>query len=258
LRQWLTIGGAVCVCALSGRAEAQRRPERYWIDADAAVAIAAGDVVMRTEVPRPVEPAAFEARVELPRSAAVDFGGGVLITPRFGVGLSVGGTVHEHRAALTARLPHPFFANAYAEDSDETDRQMQRIERTVSLQAMAVVAQPGPWRVRVFGGPTFFRIEQDAVREIFYNHFYFVRQPINGVDLTGVELTRVSGTGWGAHAGADASFFVTRFLGAGAFARFTRGSVDMENTLATGVGRRDRVSVTAGGVDVGAGVRLRF
>ena len=117
---------------------------------------------------------------------------------------------------------------------------------------------PGPWRVRVFGGPTFFRIEQDAVREIFYNHFYFVRQPINGVDLTGVELTRVSGTGWGVHAGADASFFFTRILGAGAFARFSRGRVEMENTLATGFGRRDRVSVTAGGVDAGAGVRLRF
>lgn len=258
MRQWLTIGGAVCVCALAGRAEAQRRPERIWIDVDVAAATAPENVTMQAEVARPVEPALFEARYALPRSAAFDFGGGFMVTPRVGVGVTVGGTVHEHSAELTARLPHPFFANSYASDSDETERQMQRIERSLSLQAMAVVAQPGPWRLRVFGGPTFFRIEQDAVREIFYNHFYFVRQPISGIELTGVDLTRVSGTGWGVHGGADASVFFTRILGVGAFARFSRGTVDMENTLATGLDQLERVSVRAGGVDAGVGVRLKF
>jgi hypothetical protein len=258
VRQLLTIGGAVCVCALAGRAEAQRRPDRFWIDADVAVAVAAGDVTMQAEVARPVEPATFVARYELPRSAAFDVGGGVMLTPRWGLGVSAGGTVHEHSAELTANIPHPFFPGTYATDTDETERLMQRIERSLSLQAVAVVARPGPWRVRVFGGPTFFRIEQDVVREIFYNHFYFVRQPTNGVELTGVDLTRVSGTGWGFHGGADASVFVTRFLGVGAFARVSRGTVDMENTLATGLDQRERVAVKAGGVDVGAGIRLRF
>jgi hypothetical protein len=190
------------VCALAGRADAQRRPARIWIDVDVASAAAPEDATMQAEVARPVEPARFEARYQLPRSTALDFGGGVMLTPRWGIGLRAGGTVHEHSAELTVSVPHPFFPNSYAIDTDETERQMQRIERSLSLQATAVVAQPGPWRVRVFGGPTFFRIEQDTVREVFYNHIYFVRQPLNAIELTGVDLTRVTGTGWGGTAGS--------------------------------------------------------
>jgi hypothetical protein len=44
----------------------------------------------------------------------------------------------------------------------------------------------------------------------------------------------------------------------GGFAKFSRGSVDLENTLGTAIGEDDVVSVKAGGFQVGGGLRLKF
>jgi hypothetical protein len=258
VRQWVAIGVALGVCALASRAEAQQPFERVWIDVDAAVAKAPEDAVMRATIAQPVELAEFEVRYELPKSAALDVGAGYMITPLIGVGISVGATVHEHSAEMRLHIPHPFFPNTFGDDLGETDLVMQRIERTVNLQAMVVPVRGKRLRVRVYGGPTWFRIEQDAVSEIFYNHFYFVRLPINGVEITNYDVRRISGTGWGVHGGADVSVFFTRILGVGAFARYGHGTVDFENVLSTNIGQPARVSIKAGGVEVGAGLRFKF
>jgi hypothetical protein len=259
VRQWLVVGVAVCLCGLAARAEAQPGTfERIWIDVDAAVAVAPADAAMHAAVAQPVELAEFDARYQLPRSAALDVGAGYMLTRTVGVGLSVGATVHEHSAEMSLRIPHPFFPNTFATDLGETDLVMQRIERAVGLHAMFVPVQRRRLRLRVYGGPTLFRISQDAVSEIFYNHFYFVRLPTNGVEITNYDLRRVSGTGWGLHGGADASVFFTRVLGVGGFARYARGTVDFENPLAATLGRAERVAIKAGGLEVGAGIRLKF
>jgi hypothetical protein len=256
--QWLVVGAAVGVCAIAARAEAQRPFERFWIDVDAATAMAPEDAAMHAALAQPVELAEFEARYKLPRSAAIDVGAGYMLSAKVGIGVSVGATVHEHSAEMAIRVPHPFFPNTFAHDLGETDLTMQRIERTVNLQAMFVPLKAGRFRLRVYGGPTWFRISQDAVSEIFYNHFYFVRLPTNGVEITNYDLRRVSGTGWGFHGGADASVFFGRVFGVGGFARYGHGTVDIENTLAATLGQPERTPVRAGGMEVGAGIRLKF
>jgi hypothetical protein len=258
VRQWLAIGLAVCGCAWAAPVKAQRPFERIWIDVDAAVAMVPEDAAMHAAVAQPVEPAEFDARYQLPRSAAIDVGAGYMFTPVLGLGVSVGATVHEHSAEIRLRIPHPFFPNAVASDLAETDLVMQRIERTISLQAMVVPVRKRRLRLRVYGGPTLFRISQDAVSEIFYNHFYFVRFPTNGVEITNYDLRRVSSAGWGLHGGADASVFFTRIVGVGGFARYGHGTVEMENTLATSLGQSEHTALKAGGLEVGAGIRLKF
>ena len=94
--------------------------------------------------------------------------------------------------------------------------------------------------------------------EINYNQFYFVRQPTNVVELTGFTFGRVEGDGWGFNAGADAAVFFTRILGVGGFAKYSRGHVDLENTVATAQEQHEVTRVKAGGFRVGGGVRLKF
>jgi hypothetical protein len=258
VRRWLAIAVALYGLAHAERAAAQRPFERIWIDVDAAVASAPADVAVHAEILQPVEAAEFEARYPVPRAAALNVGAGFMVTPRVGIGASVGATRHLHAAEISLRIPHPFFANTFASDNGETDYEMQRIERSLHLQAVFVAVNTPRVRVRAFAGPTMFRMRQDAVTEIIYNHFYFVRLPTNFVEITGYDLKQISGTGWGLHGGADAALFFTDVLGVGGFARFSRGTVDMENTLATALDLADRVSVKAGGVEIGAGVRLKF
>ncbi|HUS23241.1 MAG TPA: hypothetical protein VMZ66_14650 [Aeromicrobium sp.] len=63
------------------------------------------------------------------------------------------------------------------------------------------------------------------------------------MDITSYTTQRSEGTGWGFHGGADASVFFNRIVGVGGFAKFSRGSVDLENTLATAAGDDDVVSL---------------
>jgi hypothetical protein len=135
---------------------------------------------------------------------------------------------------------------------------MQRIERSLNMQVMLVALRTKHFCLRAFGGPSYFRIEQDSVTDIAYNQFYFVHSPANVVELTEYEFERIAGSGWGFHGGADGSVFFTRIIGVGGFARYGRGAIDLENTVARALGQHTVVGVKAGGVQVGGGLRLRF
>jgi hypothetical protein len=238
---------------------AQPSFERGWIDVNFGVAVAAEDAfTMRTTREIFDEPADFRADYSQPRGASFDFGGGVMITPVVGVGVSFSGTAHEDAANLSARVPHPIFANVYATDDALTDTVLQRVEGGINLQAMIVAAQSERFRFRVFGGPTYFRVEQDAVTAIRYDQAFLFLQPVNAIEITEFDSERIEGTGWGFHAGGDASFFFTRVFGVGGFAKFSRGTVDLANTLADVTGDDDVASVKAGGFQVGGGLRLKF
>jgi hypothetical protein len=259
MRQLSLIAAAICALATATAAQAQTGFERIWLDANVGSATPAEESFeMLVSVAHTGEPAEFGAHQHLPRSLTFDFGGGVMITPVVGIGISMGGSAHEAQADLTARVPHPYFVNAFADAGGQTDIPMQRIERNLSVQAMLVAMQTRRFRLRAFGGPTWFRIRQDSVTDLTYNQFYFIHSRTNVAELTDYEFERIDGSGWGFHAGADASLFFTRVLGVGGFARYSLGSIDLENTVARGFGQREMVAVTAGGVQVGGGLRLKF
>jgi hypothetical protein len=259
MRYPVAVGGVVLGVLVAASAEAQSTFERAWIDVNFGVAVAAEDAFSMDATGELFdEPADFGADYGLPRGASFDFGGGFMITPVFGVGVSFTGTAHEEEASLSARIPHPVFANLYASDDALTDEVLQRVEGGVNLQAMIVAAQTDRFRFRVFGGPTYFRVEQDAVTDIRFNQVFRIVPATNSIEITEFDSERIEGTGWGFHAGADASVFFNRIIGVGGFAKFSRGSVDLENTLATAVGEDDVVEVKAGGFQVGGGLRLKF
>jgi hypothetical protein len=259
MRHAVVVMGLMVGILSAGRASAQTTFERGWIDVNFGMAVPAEDgFAMSATGEIFFEPADFGARYNLPLGAAFDFGGGVMITPVVGVGVSFTGTAHQDTAALTARIPHPIFANLYATDEAPTDEVLQRIEGGVNIHAMIVAAQTPRFRFRVFGGPTFFRVQQDAVTDIRYNQVFRILPPANVIEITEFDSDRIESTGWGFHAGADASFFFTRVVGVGGVVRFSRGNVDLEDTLASAVGDSEVVRVKAGGLQVGGGLRLKF
>jgi hypothetical protein len=259
MRNAVAVGGVVLGVLMSASAEAQSTFERGWIDVNVGIAVAAEDAFsMRATTEIFAEPADFGADYSLPRGASFDFGGGFMITPVFGLGVSFSGTAHEDSANVSARIPHPIIPNFYATDDTLTDQVLQRVEGGVNLQAMIVAAQTDRFRFRVFGGPTYFRVQQDAVTDIRYNQQFLLLARFNEIQITEFDSERIEGNGWGFHAGADASVFFNRIIGVGGFAKFSRGSVDLENTLATAIGDDDVVSVKAGGLQVGGGLRLKF
>lgn len=229
--------------------------ERGWIDVNFGIAVAAANTFSTTLLsPLFSETRTATVTYRNPTGAEFDFGGGVMITPQVGVGISFTGTAHQDVAQLAISVPHPRIFNTLATDTAPTDGKLQRVEGGVNLQVVGVAPLSDRVRLRVFGGPTYFRVQQDMVNSIAYDQAYLVFLPVNSVTITTFDRAdKVEGTGWGFHAGADVSMFFTRVVGIGGFARFSRATVALDDPL-SGV----PVDVKAGGFQAGGGLRLKF
>jgi hypothetical protein len=229
--------------------------ERGFIDVNFGVAWAnegsftfeVNDTVFR-------ETRTFRTTYENPTGASFDFGGGFMFTPEIGVGVSFAGTAHQSPTELHIRVPHPFAADAHATDTEETEDALQRVEGSVNIQLVGAATIGERTRVRVFAGPTYFRVQQDLVSDIRYTQAFGVFTRANQVEITTYDVEeKVESTGWGYHVGGDISFFFNRVIGIGAFVRFSRGTVDIEEPI-TG----DELELRTGGVQTGGGLRLKF
>jgi hypothetical protein len=233
------------------------RPDfaRGWIDVNFGVSGSATKT-FTAELLSPLFEETRTARTTYhnPRGAEFDFGGGFMFTPNVGVGVSFSGTAREDSASLFVDVPHPFQFNAFASDTAPTDSKLQRVEGAAHIQVVGVAPLGDRVRLRAFGGPTYFRVQQDMVRSIAYDQAFLVFLPVNAVDITTYDsVDKVEGTGWGFHVGGDITVFFSRYVGVGSFVRFSRGTVSLDDPLS---GRA--IDVTAGGVQAGGGLRFKF
>jgi hypothetical protein len=200
------------------------------------------------------EPAALAAAYPQPsRGADFDLGAGFMFTPVWGVGASVTGTSHEDRAGLALSVPHPYFLNASAIDADVTADALQRAETAVHVQLAAMPMRSNHFTLRLFGGPSYFRVQQDTVEDISFSQTAFPFSRVNIVSITGFQGTQIEGTGWGYHGGADVGVYFSRLAGVGAMLRISHGSIEVFDPLA-----QENHDLNAGGVQFGGGLRLRF
>jgi hypothetical protein len=226
--------------------------DKAWVDVNIGVAAAAENSYTSARVLTISQEAGGGAvAYSLPRGASFDIGAGYLFNPRIGIGISLGGTAHEDQAGLAVSVPHPLYFNASATDATVTSGTLARAEGAWHLQAMLVAVQTPRLRVRVFGGPSYFRAQQDTITGIKYDQTYQVFGLGNTVDISSYQTQRSEGSGWGAHAGGDISVFFNRVVGLGALVRISRGSVSMDDYG----GVHD---VKVGGVQFGGGLRLKF
>lgn len=238
--------------------ELQPRRSRGWVDVNLGAAEAA-DRSVDTVVNISDGEGEFETyRVgyNSPRGASFDFGGGFMFTPVLGVGIQFTGTAHQDTADLSIRIPHPRYFNAHAEDSAVTDQKLDRVEGAVNLSLVAAIpSSNNDLSLRIYGGPTYFRLEADAVTNIRYLQQFGFFTTLNTVDITGWESEKVEETAWGFHAGADLGYFFSRYVGIGGFARVTRGTVTFRTD---DVPVDENLDVKVGGFQAGGGLRIRF
>lgn len=231
--------------------------ERGWVDINLGMATAAEKSLnVTTTRTIALESGTFASTYSFPRGAEFDFGGGVMITPMIGAGISVTGTADEDSADLFARVPHPLRFNAFGEDTTFTQDKLQRTEGTIHLQAMFVVPTGSDrLRVRAFGGPSYVRLKMDAISGIHYDQQFQILGTGNIVNITTYDTVEVEHTTWGFHVGGDVSYFFTRVFGLGAVARYSQGSVEIDDVE---VLREKPFKVKTGGFQLGGGLRLKF
>jgi hypothetical protein len=149
--------------------------------------------------------------------------------------------------AIDASVPHPFFFNRQRSVAGEIGG-LERSELAVHVQGRAVVPMRGPVQVMIFGGPSFFRVDQDLVSEVSYAEEY----PYDTAGLGQTVSTRASESTIGYNVGADVAYFFSRQLGVGGTIQAAGATVRLP---APGGGT---VDAKAGGLQAGGGLRVRF
>jgi hypothetical protein len=163
-----------------------------------------------------------------------------------GVALAVSRTSGSGRASTVSQIPHPFFDNRDREVTGEaTD--LTRTETAVHLQ-LYYLKTSGRLRVLLTAGPSRFTVEQKMIIAVNVQETY----PYDTAVFRDVTTDRADAAGTGGHAGVDVAWMLTPRLGAGVLMRFARATVRLN------VDDDHRVSVDAGGLQAGAGIRIKF
>ena len=232
-----------------------RRTRGGWLDVSFGYAKSAADLTTFAYLGQLYsEPFALAAAYPAPgRGAEFDVGAGYMFTPVFGVSVGFTGAAHKDIAGLGATVPHPYYYNAATTASGATEERLSRTEGGIDLQAM-IRDCPDPELSR----PTvrraqYLRYRADMVQDIEVSQSATVWSRTNSVAIGGYTAVIAEGTGWGGHAGADATYFFSRVVGIGAVARYAYGKVTTLEPLS-----ETNQEIVVGGLRVGGGLRLRF
>ena len=146
------------------------------------------------------QPAAFASAYGSPSGGTYfDLGGGYMFTPTFGLGLSITRTGDKNAARLIATVPHPTIFDATSTTTGVTSTELERAEGAFNIQ-LAVVPRMAKvlgnrTRVRLFGGPTYFRLSRQMVDDVRYTQQFGVFTSLNLVSIQGADASLVEGTG---------------------------------------------------------------
>lgn len=180
-------------------------------------------------------------------SGGVDGGFGVLVHRQIGVGVGMSHASRSGSALVRAQVPHPFFDDRHRPvEGDEPG--LSRRETAAHAQVYYELKPRGPWRVRLFAGPSYFRVEQELVTGVETMETF----PFDTAEFNRATTERVEGSGIGVNAGLDVSRMLSRRAGVGAIVRYTGASIELNAP-----GGRN-VSTNAGGLTAGLGLRVAF
>lgn len=165
--------------------------------------------------------------------------------------LAVGGGVSRFSrstpATLTGSVPHPFFFNR-PRSIGGSIAGLTRQELSLHAQLRTILPVGNDVQLAFFGGPSWFRVRQEMVTDITYTQQY----PYDEAFLRSNSAISETGSALGFNAGADIALFFVRRAGIGISIQYSSATVDLPS--ADGGVR----AVRAGGIQTGAGLRLRF
>jgi hypothetical protein len=193
------------------------------------------------------EPATQTGEYDIDGGAGFDLGAFARVWRNLGAGVTLTQITRTGDAEYSGRYAHPFFfsqprtATTLASDLDRT-------ETGVHVSAAYLLPSSGRFGLTVYGGPSFFSMEQTAVDDLTVTETY----PYDTVAIAPGARSDISESAVGFHVGADATWYFTRRLGAGALVRYASASKSVS------IGSGDAFDLEAGGLQIGVGLRFKF
>ena len=199
-----------------------------------------------SDLVRPVafgEAAQVDTRYGIKAVPGVDAAAGVRVWRNLAIGVDVGFLTKSGGGTVTAQMPHPFYFNRPRAVTGDASG-LARSETAVNLEALVMLPIHSRWQAALFGGPTWFMVNQDLVTNVTLTENY----PYDTASFAGTTSTRQSRGKAGVNVGGDVAYMLRPHLGIGVDVRFTHARIALTDTA----------TVTAGGAHVGGGLRFRF
>lgn len=165
----------------------------------------------------------------------------------FGVGVGYIRTTAIGTGDTTVLVPHPIFLNRPRAATKAVTALGHR-ESMVHLHGAWIVQLNERVHIQFFGGPSLMHLEQAIVTNAVLGAEVF---PYEVVELLGVSGMEVEESGVGFNGGADFAFMIAPYWGIGGFVQYAGGKLDLQML-------EEPTSITLGGFQFGAGIRLKY
>jgi hypothetical protein len=200
---------------------------------------------------RKSESVTFVADYESTRGVLFDVGAGVRLANNLGVGLTTSWFQHSGSGAFDLKVPNPLVANKPL-DLAGTVTGLKRTELGIHVQGLYAVALGKSARVLLAGGPSIFQTKQDLVRSIEFDTL----PGFTSLKFDQALITEVTKTVVGFNVSADITWALASHLGVGTVTRYSRAKLTLDPGAESAVSRA--IELHAGGLQIGAGIRLLF
>jgi hypothetical protein len=240
-------GLAVALFATPASAQPSNWNSRGFVDFNAGAQVTSLSFDESHAEPIGGEDFTWTAGYEVKPALAFDVSAGAQVWRRLLVGASYSRMADSRPAAITGRVPHPFFFDQPREISGESG-DLDHVEQAVHVSLMWVAPAGRHTEVTVFGGPSFFTARRDFVQTVEYSEEY----PYDEATFSRATAAEASDNAVGFHAGVDVAWLMTPSAGIGVLARYSRASLSFDTPAG------NTVDVDGGGFQVLAGVRLRL
>lgn len=186
-------------------------------------------------------------------AVVVDVGGGVRVWRNLALGVAVSRYHRSDPASVTATVPHPLLYQQPRTFSG-TAAGPARTETAVHANVMWLLAASSKIQVGVFGGPSVYTVNQTTISAINFAEAY----PYTSLTLASTATRAQTKSRAGFNAGCDLTVLLYKHIGIGALFRYAGASGGRVVPVVSNAPADISQWFKAGGLQVGAGLRLRL
>ena len=235
--------GLICLaaCALAAPASAQVAwTDQGFVNANVGFQLGSQDFSVTTPFEIYGEQGTVTSTTDVKGGGFFDVSAGYKVWKNLAVGLGYTFTDGSSDAPIAASVPDPLFFDQHRAVTAVASG-VGHTEQQIHITGTWMIPVTEKIDVGLAFGPTIFSVKQDIPNGVE------VSEP--GPSVNRVNVGSIDESAVGIHLGVDVTYLITPRFGVGGLARFTRGSVDVENA---------GDSLKAGGFQIGVGARVRF
>ena len=231
--------GVGLLSAANASAQTPQWTDRAFLNASGGFQPGKKNVTGTLSFPLYEETATVETAREVKGSAVWDVTGGMRVWNNYGVALSVSGRSANSDGTVTASIPHPVFFDQHRAVTGSVSG-MQHKELWTGVLGVYMFPMTDKFEVMAMAGPAVVNVKHETVRDVAIAE--------GSTPTVTVSLETAKKSVWALMAGVDGRYLVTNRIGVGAYVRYAAATANLTSSL----------KLKVGGVQVGAGVRVRF